>query len=222
MVSIFIPSTIKLFIAPGYLKRVGPLGSFLKKTGQLQFFIMDTFAGSRLFVKGNSQSEEATVLSLIAQQVSGLSRGYRSRVRLVGIGFRAAIRPYFPETLNHITNRPNFRRKRLISSPYSNSKKRANQIKVLSLKIGYSHESLYPVLPKSNLNFQVARLDGRSKGTIVSVQGSSKEEVSQTITELRSFRIPDVYKAKGIHYFNEKITLKKGKRQGLSKLFILT
>ena len=215
MLSIRIPSSIKLYTAPGYLKRVGPLGSFQKKTGNLQFSVISSVEESRLFIKGSSVKEEATALSQLSQRILGLSRGFRRRLRLVGIGFRATLRELKNDSTKKARVRPNFRRKRIV---FFNTQKRrtgdSRNCSALSLKIGYSNESVYPFIPQTNRELKASRIDGRSKGTVISVQGVNKKEVSQIVTEIRSFRQPDIYKGKGIHFDNEVRVYKKGKRQG--------
>lgn len=87
---------------------------------------------------------------------------------------------------------------------------------VLLLKLGYSHECGFPidVAKEKNVNIEISRLEGRSKGTIVSVVGSSLVDIASVSAELQKFRLPDVYKGKGIHKDGVKLSLKKGKRQG--------
>jgi large subunit ribosomal protein L6 len=38
--------------------------------------------------------------------------------------------------------------------------------------------------------------------------------VTQVASDIRNLRAPDAYKGKGIHYYNEVLKLKKGKREG--------
>ena len=74
---------------------------------------------------------------------------------------------------------------------------------ILNLKLGYSHqiyikipETLKLVCPKPNIIF---------------VSGSSLREINEMISLIRLFRIPEVYKGKGILYEYETINLKEGK-----------
>jgi large subunit ribosomal protein L6 len=61
---------------------------------------------------------------------------------------------------------------------------------------------------------ETSRLEGRTKGTLISLKSNSLIALNQAAAEIRSFRAPDIYKGKGIYYARERIKLKKGKRQG--------
>jgi len=84
----------------------------------------------------------------------------------------------------------------------------------LALKIGYSHEVFYPVSIFKDIDLRVSRLDGRTKGTLLSLKTNNQIQLTQAAAEIRAFRYPDVYKGKGIYYDREVVKLKKGKRQG--------
>lgn len=206
MLSILLPSKITLSVAPGFLELQGPKGSFIKKLGNLKCHLVDTSEGVRLFVVGNSIQEESTALAHISRLCVGLFRGYRRRLRLVGIGFRAVVRD---TKLDKIFHTKAYRRKRLLSQSES-----LESVKTLNLKIGYSHEVSYPLSIISDVNVQASRLEGRTKGTVVSFQGIDSSLINQLSSEIRAFRYPDAYKGKGIHYDREVLKLKKGKRQG--------
>ena len=49
------------------------------------------------------------------------------------------------------------------------------------------------------------------KGTKITVKGIDKELVGRVASQLRSFRVPDPYKEKGIKYIGEHIQRKVGK-----------
>ncbi|MBI5286593.1 MAG: 50S ribosomal protein L6, partial [Deltaproteobacteria bacterium] len=74
---------------------------------------------------------------------------------------------------------------------------------VLSLILGYSHPIKYP-LPKG----VTAEVE---KQTLIRVKGVDKHLVGQASADIRSFRIPDPYKLKGIKYVGEVIKRKAGK-----------
>jgi large subunit ribosomal protein L6 len=73
----------------------------------------------------------------------------------------------------------------------------------LSLSLGYSHPIVFP-LPKG-ISVEVEKM------TKVFVRGADKELVGQTAAKIRSFRLPEPYKGKGIKYSDEKILRKAGK-----------
>lgn len=213
MLSFLLPHNVNIFVSPGYVKRVGPAGFCIKKTGPLSFNVVSTSEGSRLFISSPSLFENkapsknfiksATALSYLFRLALGLSRGFRRRLRLVGIGFRAVRRETNSAFPIHTKN---YRRKR---RQFQVAKEQ-----LLTLKIGYSHESSYPLSTLKNRVIKTSRLEGRSKGTLISLQSNNLEQVNQVAAEIRSFRLPDIYKGKGIYLDREVIKLKKGKRQG--------
>lgn len=77
----------------------------------------------------------------------------------------------------------------------------------LMLKIGFSHEIQY-LIPND-----ITILVSKTKGTVLIVKGKENYKVQQVAREIRMLRLPDAYKGKGIHYKNESLTLKKGKRE---------
>ena len=206
MLSFLLPKNVNVFCSPNYIKREGPSGFFIKKAGSLSFNLVSTSEGSRLFVSGASFAQISTALSYLFRLALGLSRGYRRRLRLVGIGFRAARRDSDQGSAFYTKN---YRRKRRQSSALPGQVRQ-----LLTLKIGYSHEASYPISNLKNRNVKVSRLEGRSKGTLVSLQSNDLVQVNQVASEIRSFRLPDIYKGKGIYLDREVLKLKKGKRQG--------
>lgn len=208
MVSLLLPSNVTVSIAPGFLKRQGPLGTRIRKTGSLQFRLLDTDAGRRIVVLPSNLTSvsnakipaPATALAYFAAHREGLTQGVRCRLRLVGVGFRAI--PSGSLSLG-TTSGPT----PVGSVPAA-----------LTLKLGYSHEVVVPLAPKiaEGISITSSRLDGRTKATLLRIQGASRVRVNQTAVTLRSLRVPDPYKAKGIQYDreSENLQLKKGKREG--------
>jgi large subunit ribosomal protein L6 len=78
----------------------------------------------------------------------------------------------------------------------------------LKLKLGFSHEIEYH-FPK-----EITIVTAKSKGTILLIKGPELTQVNQVAADIRGLRKPDDYKGKGIHYYNEILKLKKGKREG--------
>jgi ribosomal protein L6P/L9E len=85
MDSFILPSNIKVYTTQGYVKRVGPFGSLIKKVDTQEFDIITGPEGNRFFRSKNN----SVGLSTIYQLAQGLSIGVRRRLRLTGIGFRA-------------------------------------------------------------------------------------------------------------------------------------
>jgi len=197
MYSFLLPTNVEIFQSPDFLKLEGPFGTLIKKTGGQEFKMITVSEGRRLF----SLTNNSTSLSKLFHIAYGLSFGFRHRLTLTGIGFRAIMRNQLAEgipTKNYIA-------KRIIDSKEPGEA-------FLTLKIGFSHEMIY----KSSfpINITTSRLEGRTKGTLISIKSNSLEALNQATAEIQKFRAPDVYKGKGIYLEQEVIKLKKGKRQG--------
>lgn len=72
------------------------------------------------------------------------------------------------------------------------------------LYLGYSHPVEYQIPQGIELTVE--------KQTRLLVRGTDKEIVGKTAAKIRSFRMPDPYKAKGITYLGEVIRRKAGKK----------
>jgi large subunit ribosomal protein L6 len=77
------------------------------------------------------------------------------------------------------------------------------QANALKLTLGYSHPILYPV-PKG-IKVEV------DKQTLITVKGIDKQQVGVVAAQLRSIKLPEPYKGKGIRYLGERIRKKVGK-----------
>ena len=72
-------------------------------------------------------------------------------------------------------------------------------------KLGYSH-MVYFKVPLKFSTFC-------SKSIKIFLYGnSSYKELTQVASQIRSFKVPEIYKGKGILYYQEEIKLKKGKK----------
>jgi len=89
MLSFILPTNVKIYYTSGYIKLESSAGVYIKKAGNLIFNVVVTHEGARLFVSGNNMQEVSGILSCLYQIAVGLSHGFQSRLRLVGIGFRA-------------------------------------------------------------------------------------------------------------------------------------
>lgn len=74
--------------------------------------------------------------------------------------------------------------------------------KVLELQLGFSHPINFDI--PENIEIAVEK-------NIISIKGSSKQEVGQVAAKIRGFRPPEPYKGKGVKYSDEKIIRKAGK-----------
>lgn len=77
------------------------------------------------------------------------------------------------------------------------------QGKTLVLNLGFSHPVNFPLPQGIDASIE--------KQTIVTIKGIDKLLVGQVANDIRSIRVPEPYKGKGIKYSNEKIIRKEGK-----------
>jgi large subunit ribosomal protein L6 len=71
------------------------------------------------------------------------------------------------------------------------------------MRLGFSHPVEVVPMPGVSLNVE--------GGTRIKVSGVDKEVVGQMAATIRSIRLPDSYKGKGIKYAGERVRHKAGK-----------
>lgn len=76
--------------------------------------------------------------------------------------------------------------------------------KDLVLKLGYSHEIVFP--PPDGITFEV-----EERGRVIHISGVDKQAVGQAAANIRGLRPPEPYGGKGIRYSDETIRRKAGK-----------
>jgi large subunit ribosomal protein L6 len=79
--------------------------------------------------------------------------------------------------------------------------------KQVVFSLGYSHPIVYAIPDGISISME-------PKSNRLTISGVDKQKVGQTAAEIRSLRIPDPYKAKGIKYADEVIRRKVGKAGG--------
>lgn len=211
MLSIYIPKNIEISSNLNFSK-IKNLNNFqIKQININSLLLIKTGEGFRIIVKNNNINTSIRISS-IYKLLKGFSIGWQKHLRLVGVGFRATIRntSFKKEYIISDYIIQNYLRKRrlYLSTIYPQHK---NQF--LKLKIGFSHEVIYPILIMNNKHIKVSSLEGRTKGRLISIKSDDKHELNQIIIEVRSFRFPEPYKHKGIYFNKEIVKLKKGKRQ---------
>jgi large subunit ribosomal protein L6 len=195
MVSLLISPTVTLSVAPSLLRIKGPLGHITLFTGSLRFRLVDTSEGKRLFVESSITNSHLDKISPeiaythIKAARDGITQGYRRRLRLVGVGYRA--------TTQNVAGKTNET--------------------VLSRKVGYSHELTQTFSSNEfpGLSVVASRPEGRTKGTVVLISGQDQSQVNRVAADLRGLRYPNPYTGKGVIYDRENIRRKKGKREKL-------
>ncbi|CAL4325235.1 50S ribosomal protein L6 [Buchnera aphidicola] len=76
---------------------------------------------------------------------------------------------------------------------------------VINLSLGYSHIIEYQLPPDIEAE--------NPSSTEIVIKGIDKQLVGQIAANLRSYRIPEPYKGKGIRYIDEKVRIKEAKKK---------
>ena len=97
-----------------------------------------------------------------------------------------------------------FKKLKLIGVSYKVFDKTLTNLNLIEFKLGYSHS----IFLKHYKDVSVICY----KSNILFVQSNSYNKLSQVSAMIRNYKIPEVYKGKGILYQNETIKLKQGKK----------
>lgn len=167
---IALPKEVKVTSDPSRVEVTGPKGLL---THLLPQGISVSVDGGKILVQRandqrTSRALQGLMRSLIANMVTGVTKGFEKRLEIIGVGFRADL-----------------------------------QGNALKLTLGFSHPILYPV-PKG-IKVEI------DKQTLLTVKGIDKQQVGIVAAQLRSVKLPEPYKGKGIRYLGEKIRKKVGK-----------
>jgi large subunit ribosomal protein L6 len=81
---------------------------------------------------------------------------------------------------------------------------------VLDLSLGYTH-SIYLQLPNE---VKLETKSERNKNPLIILESADKQLLGQVCAKIRSFRMPEPYKGKGIRFVGEEIRRKSGKSAG--------
>lgn len=82
-----------------------------------------------------------------------------------------------------------------------------NEGQVLDLSLGYTH-NIYMELPKE---VKVETKSERNKNPLIILESADRQLLGQICAKIRSFRMPEPYKGKGIKFVGEEIRRKSGK-----------
>ena len=86
----------------------------------------------------------------------------------------------------------------------------SNQGQLLELSLGYTH-NIFLQLPKE---INVETKSERNKNPLIILSSADKQLLGQVCSKIRSFRMPEPYKGKGIRFEGEIIRRKSGKSAG--------
>lgn len=155
-------------------------GKSIEVTGPKGTLNLDIIDGIEVDINGNemnvtrkddtkrNRALHGLYRSLLFNMVTGVDEGFKKKLELVGIGYRAELKG-----------------------------------KNLVLMLGFSHPTVF--CPPDNITIEVP-----NPNTVV-VNGISKDLVGLVASKIRSFRLPEPYKGKGIKYENEVVRRKAGK-----------
>ncbi len=83
----------------------------------------------------------------------------------------------------------------------------SNQGNVLDLALGYSHNIVLDIAPE----VKVETISEKGKNPRVILTSFDKQLVGQVAAKIRSFRLPEPYKGKGVKFVGEELRRKAGK-----------
>ena len=86
----------------------------------------------------------------------------------------------------------------------------SNNGQVLDLSLGFTH-NIFLQLPKEII---VETKSERNKNPLIILESADKQLIGQVCSKIRSFRMPEPYKGKGIKFVGEIIRRKSGKSAG--------
>lgn len=118
-----------------------------------------------------------TTRTMIANAIIGVTEGYKIDLRLVGVGYRAAVEPIpqvFQDLARQLPSKRNFRE--------------GFPTQRLNLKLGYSHPVLVDI--PSNISVSIPQ------PTIISLSCINKHELGLFAAQVRRWRKPEPYRGK--------------------------
>ena len=86
----------------------------------------------------------------------------------------------------------------------------SNQGNIIELALGYTH-NIFIQLPQE---VKVETKSERNKNPLIILESCDKQLLGQICSKIRSFRMPEPYKGKGIKFVGEEIRRKSGKSAG--------
>ena len=165
---------------------------FLIFSGILGFTKIDCTKIDSMGLGGIRISKDEKTLLIFGQYkpfLNSLKSLLTSKIRGVTVGFLVSLR--------------------IVGVGYRASLEKNNKNKqedmFLNFKLGYSHNLKYQI-PQSVRAFLL-------EPTLILLFGIDKNQVSQVANIIRTFKVPERYKGKGIRFTTEKVVLSQGKRK---------
>ncbi|MDX9882144.1 MAG: 50S ribosomal protein L6 [Prolixibacteraceae bacterium] len=174
-----IPAGVTVTVSDSNLVTVkGPLGTLTQQVNPAISVSVENgvLAVSRPTDQKDHRSMHGLYRALINNMVAGVSKGFETKLELVGVGYRAEV-----------------------------------QGQVLDLVLGYSHHT-YIALPPE---VKVEAVSDKRSNPIVTLKSCDKQLLGQVAAKIRSFRMPEPYKGKGVKFQGEVLRRKAGKSAGV-------
>jgi len=92
MYSIFVPKNIKITLGKTFIKFEGPQGILVKKIGSLQIIKKDSYI-FLLKKKDSNLTNFQLSLIILKKLIQGISRSFRAKLQINGVGFKAIVHP---------------------------------------------------------------------------------------------------------------------------------
>ena len=86
----------------------------------------------------------------------------------------------------------------------------SNQGNIIELALGYTHNIFIQLPPE----VKVETKSERNKNPLILLESCDKQLLGQICAKIRSFRMPEPYKGKGVKFVGEEIRRKSGKAAG--------
>lgn len=86
----------------------------------------------------------------------------------------------------------------------------SNQGQVLELSLGFTHPVFFVLPPEIKLETK----SERNKNPLILLESCDKQLIGQVCAKIRSLRMPEPYKGKGVRFVGEQIRRKSGKAAG--------
>lgn len=97
-----------------------------------------------------------------------------------------------------------FKKLKLIGIGFKVFNKNYKKFNIIEFKLGYSHSIFFKVPSEISCICH--------KTNVLFIKGFSNDTVSQIAALIKNYKLPEVYKGKGILYQNETVNLKQGKK----------
>ena len=145
-------------------------------------------------------SKNKKVIKVLKKTFKKVSNNEKKRLKVLQGTFLAILKQVFYDV-----SILSFKKLKLIGVGYKVFLIKVFNKTLLKLKVGYSHDIFYRIPD----NFNTICLKSNSK---IYISGNFYQHIAQVVAQIRSYKIPEPYKGKGILHDNEQLTIKEGKK----------